>query len=121
MNEPVADEVRSILDGHIVMSRDLAGAGHFPAIDVLSSVSRVMSAVSTKQHRAAASAMRSVLATYNKNKDIIALGAYQSGSDPRIDDAVRRIDNINDYLKQATDESMPQSESVEKLCDMFAN
>jgi type III secretion system H+-transporting two-sector ATPase len=120
MNEPVADEVRSILDGHIVMSRDMAGAGHFPAIDVLSSVSRVMNAVSTKQHRAAASAMRSVLATYNKNKDIIALGAYQPGSDPRIDDAVRRIDSINDYLKQATDESMSQSVSVEKLCAMFA-
>jgi flagellar biosynthesis/type III secretory pathway ATPase len=65
--------------------------------------------------------MRGVLATYNKNKDIIALGAYQAGSDPRIDDAIHRIDNINDYLKQATDESMAQSESVEKLCAMFAN
>jgi type III secretion system H+-transporting two-sector ATPase len=119
MNEPVADEVRSILDGHIIMSRDLAGAGHFPAIDVLGSVSRVMNAVSTKEHRAAASAMRSALATYNKQKDLIALGAYQSGSDPRLDDAIRRIDDMNSFLQQPTDEKMPRAESVEKLCAMF--
>lgn len=120
MNEPVADEVRSILDGHIVLSREMAGAGHFPAIDILSSVSRVMNAVATKQHRAAASALRTVLATYNKNKDLIALGAYQQGSDPRIDDAIRRIDAVNGFLKQPTDERVPQSVSVEKLCGMFA-
>jgi type III secretion system H+-transporting two-sector ATPase len=120
MNEPVADEVRSILDGHIVLSREMAGSGHFPAIDILSSVSRVMNAVSTKQHRAAASAFRGVLATYNKNKDLIALGAYQAGSDPRIDDAIRKIDDIDNYLKQPTDEAMPQQVAVEKLCAMFA-
>lgn len=120
MNEPVADEVRSILDGHIVLSREMAGAGHFPAIDILSSVSRVMNAVATKQHRAAASALRSVLATYNKNKDLIALGAYQQGSDPRIDDAIRRIDAVNNFLKQPTDEAVPQPVSVEKLCGMFS-
>jgi ATP synthase in type III secretion protein N len=119
MNEPVADEVRSILDGHIVLSREMAGAGHFPAIDVLGSVSRVMNAVSTKEHRAAASAMRSVLATYSKQKDLIALGAYQAGSDPRTDDAIRRIDDINRFLQQPTDEKMPRTESVEKLCTMF--
>ena len=119
MNEPVADEVRSILDGHIILSREMAGAGHFPAIDVLGSVSRVMNAVATKEHRKAATAMRSVLATYNKQKDLIALGAYQSGSDPRTDDAVRRIDDINGFLKQPTDEKMPASESVQKLCAMF--
>jgi flagellar protein export ATPase FliI len=119
MNEPVADEVRSILDGHIILSREMAGAGHFPAIDVLGSVSRVMNAISTKEHRAAASAMRSVLATYNKQKDLIALGAYQTGSDPRTDDAIRRIDDINRFLQQPTDEKMPRTDSVEKLCAMF--
>jgi ATP synthase in type III secretion protein N len=119
MNEPVADEVRSILDGHIILSREMAGAGHFPAIDVLGSVSRVMNAVSTKEHRAAASAMRSVLATYNKQKDLITLGAYQAGSDPRTDDAIQRIDDINRFLQQLTDEKMPRTESVEKLCAMF--
>jgi FliI/YscN family ATPase len=119
MNEPVADEVRSILDGHIILSREMAGAGHFPAIDALGSVSRVMNAVSTKEHRAAASAMRSVLATYNKQKDLITLGAYQIGSDPRTDDAIKRIDDINRFLQQPTDEKMPRTESVEKLCAMF--
>lgn len=119
MNEPVADEVRSILDGHIILSREMAGAGHFPAIDVLGSVSRVMTAVATKDHRRAASAMRSVLATHNRQKDLIALGAYQAGSDPRTDDAIRRIDDINRFLQQATDEKMPRAESVEKLCAMF--
>jgi type III secretion system H+-transporting two-sector ATPase len=119
MNEPVADEVRSILDGHIILSRDMAGAGHFPAIDVLGSVSRVMNAVSTKKHRAAASAMRSVLATYSKQKDLITLGAYQAGSDPRTDDAIQRIDDVNRFLQQPTDEKMPRTESIEKLCAMF--
>ena len=119
MNEPVADEVRSILDGHIILSREMAGAGHFPAIDVLGSVSRVMNTVSTKEHRTAASAMRSVLATYNKQKDLITLGAYQAGSDPRTDDAIQRIDDINRFLQQPTDEKMPRTESVEKLCAMF--
>jgi ATP synthase in type III secretion protein N len=119
MNEPVADEVRSILDGHIILSREMAGAGHFPAIDVLGSVSRVMNAVSTKEHRTAASAMRSVLATYNKQKDLITLGAYQAGSDPRTDDAIQRIDDINRFLQQPTDEKMRRTESVEKLCAMF--
>jgi flagellar protein export ATPase FliI len=119
MNEPVADEVRSILDGHIILSRDLAASGHFPAIDVLGSVSRVMTAVSTKEHRTAASAMRGVLATYNSQKDLIALGAYQSGSDPRLDDAIQRIDDINNFLKQPTDEKMSRIQSVERLCEMF--
>jgi flagellar protein export ATPase FliI len=120
MNEPVADEVRSILDGHIILSREMAGAGHFPAIDVLGSVSRVMNAVATKEHRAAASAMRSVLSTYNKQKDLIALGAYQAGSDPRLDDAIRRIDDVNNFLKQPTDEKMPRTEAVDRLCEMFS-
>ena len=119
MNEPVADEVRSILDGHIILSREMAGSGHFPAIDVLGSVSRVMNAVSTKEHRAAASAMRSVLATYNRQRDLIALGAYQAGSDPRTDDAIKRIDEINSFLQQPTDEKMSRAESVERLCAMF--
>lgn len=121
MNEPVADEVRSILDGHIVLSRELAGAGHFPAIDVLGSVSRVMTAVASKEHCAAATAMRGVLATYSRQKDLIVLGAYQAGSDPRTDDAIRRIDDVNSFLKQPTNEKVPREDSVEKLCMMFRN
>jgi FliI/YscN family ATPase len=90
MNEPVADEVRSILDGHIVMSRDLAAQGHYPAINVLESVSRVMSAVADNEHRRAATRMREVLAIYEKQKDLILLGAYQQGADPRVDYAISR-------------------------------
>ncbi len=121
MNEPVADEVRSILDGHIVLSRELAGAGHFPAIDVLGSVSRVMTAVASREHCTAAAAMREVLATYNRQKDLIVLGAYQAGSDPRTDDAIRRIDKVHSFLRQPTNEKVPREDSVEKLCTMFRN
>ena len=119
MNEPVADEVRSILDGHIILSRELAGASHFPAIDVLGSVSRVMTTVASKEHRVAASAMRSVIATYNRQKDLIALGAYQAGSDSSTDDAINRIDLVNSFLKQPTDEKVPREDSIAKLCAMF--
>jgi flagellar protein export ATPase FliI len=119
MNEPVADEVRSILDGHIILSRDLASAGHFPAINVLDSVSRVMSAVSTPEHRSAASKMRKILATYEKQKDLILLGAYQAGSDPLVDDAINRIEAVQSFLRQATDESVSATESITTLLEMF--
>src|SRR5215471_7840740 len=92
MNEPVADEVRSILDGHIILSRDLATQNHYPAIDVLESVSRVMDAVSDAGHRQAAHRMREVLAVYQKQKDLILLGAYQPGADSRLDFAISHID-----------------------------
>lgn len=119
MNEPVADEVRSILDGHIVMSRELAAQGHYPAINVLESVSRVMSAVTSKNHRQAAARMREVLATYEKQKDLIVLGAYQAGSDPRVDYAISKIDLVTSFLKQSTDEDAPASETVDRLMRMF--
>jgi flagellar protein export ATPase FliI len=119
MNEPVADEVRSILDGHIVMSRELAAQGHYPAINVLESVSRVMSAVADKGHRKAAGRMREVLATYEKQRDLILLGAYQAGSDARVDYAIKKIDELTAFLKQATDEKAPASETVDHLKHMF--
>jgi flagellar protein export ATPase FliI len=119
MNEPVADEVRSILDGHIVMSRELAAQGHYPAINVLESVSRVMSAVADKGHLKAAARMREVLATYEKQKDLILLGAYQAGSDVRVDYAIKKIDALTSFLKQATDEKAAASETTERLKQMF--
>jgi flagellar protein export ATPase FliI len=119
MNEPVADEVRSILDGHIVMSRELAAQGHYPAINVLESVSRVMSAVADKGHLKAAARMREVLATYEKQKDLILLGAYQAGSDARVDYAIKKIDALTSFLKQATDEKAAASETSERLKQMF--
>src|SRR5215813_6380778 len=100
MNEPVADEVRSILDGHIILSRRMASAGHYPAIDVSSSVSRVMDSIVDKDHRKSANQLREVLATYEKERDLIVIGAYQKGSDPRVDYAINKIDKVNDFLKQ---------------------
>ncbi len=119
MNEPVADEVRSILDGHIILSRELAARNHYPAINILESASRVMSAVTSKDHRQSAGLLRDALATYRKNEDLILLGAYKSGTDKRVDGAIAKIDEINSFLKQATDDKSNFSGSVEQLNKMF--
>jgi flagellar protein export ATPase FliI len=115
MNEPVADEVRSILDGHIVLSRDLAARNHYPAINVLESVSRVMSAVATPEHRKQAGRLRETLAIYEKNKDLIAIGAYQRGSDPKVDDAMERIEDAEQFLRQSTDEKADFADTLRRL------
>ncbi len=119
MNEPVADEVRSILDGHIVLSRDMAARGHYPAISVLDSVSRVMSAVATKAHRDSATRMRGLLATYEKQKDLILLGAYQRGSDKNVDAAIDNVDRINEFLKQGTHEPSDFQSTVAQLTSRY--
>lgn len=121
MNEPVADETRSILDGHIILSRELAGQSHYPAIDILQSVSRVMSAVVEPAHRQAADRLREVLATYEKNKDLILIGAYEKGSDARVDHAVRMIDRINAYLRQETSSRMAFPETISALKQVLAH
>ncbi len=121
LNEPVADEVRSILDGHFILSREVAARGHYPAIDVLNSISRVMSSVVTREHRLAAANLREVLATYEKNKDLILIGAYQKGSDPRVDHALRMLDRANDFLKQETHVKAPITETTQALEKLFAN
>ena len=100
MNEPIADAVRSILDGHIVLSRAIAAQNHFPAIDILASVSRVMTDVVTKEHREAAQHMRALMAVYREAEDLIHIGAYVKGSSKKIDEAVEKIDAINDFLCQ---------------------
>jgi type III secretion protein N (ATPase) len=104
MTEPVADEVRSILDGHIILSRELAARGHFPAIDVLRSASRVMTAVASPDHLKVAQKMKELIATYEKNRDLILLGAYKRGSDPRVDEALEKYPAIEAFLKQGTHE-----------------
>ena len=119
MNEPVADEVRSILDGHIILSREMAAREHYPAIHVLESVSRVMRAVSSPEHMQAANRMRETLATYEKNRDLILLGAYEVGSDPRVDFAIRKIEEIETFLKQKTSEKTDFSATVEQLRAIF--
>jgi type III secretion system H+-transporting two-sector ATPase len=104
MTEPVADETRSILDGHIVLSRDLSARGHYPAIDVLRSASRVMTAVSDEAHLRAAGRVRELVASYERNRDLIVLGAYKRGGDARADEALDRWPAIEAFLKQGTHE-----------------
>ncbi|MEO9185097.1 MAG: FliI/YscN family ATPase, partial [Kofleriaceae bacterium] len=120
MNEPVADAVRSILDGHIVLSRQLASANHYPAIDVLQSVSRVMPDVVSKEHYAASSALREVLATYREAEDLINIGAYVPGSNPRVDLAISKIENARRFLKQGVYETSTYDDSVAGLTSVTA-
>ena len=115
MNEPIADAVRSILDGHIVLSRNIAAQNHFPAIDVLASVSRVMSAVVPKEHMEANRKLRALMAVYKEAEDLIHIGAYVKGSSPKIDEAVQKIDAINDFLCQGVFEVQSFEETIQRL------
>jgi flagellum-specific ATP synthase len=103
MNEPIADAVRGILDGHVVLSRDLAQRNHYPAIDVLASVSRVAPRITTDASREASGRLREVLATYRRKEDLITIGAYQQGSDLRTDYAIGKVDELNAFLRQPPD------------------
>ena len=116
MNEPIADAVRSILDGHIVLSRSIAAQNHFPAIDVLASVSRVMTDVVTKEHREAAQHLRALMAVYKEAEDLIHIGAYVKGSSKRIDEAIEKIDAINEFLCQGVFE-VTGFEDMKKLLE----
>jgi len=115
MNEPIADAVRSILDGHIVLSRNIAAQNHFPAIDVLASVSRVMSAVVPEEHMAANRKLRALMAVYKEAEDLIHIGAYAKGSSKKIDEAVQKIDAINDFLCQGVFEVQSFEETIKRL------
>jgi len=114
MNEPVADTVRSILDGHIVLSRSLAAKNHYPAVDILRSVSRVMPNIVSEEHLEAANRVREALAIYEEAEDLITIGAYKSGSNPRVDWAISCIDEINNFLRQSVEGSY-SFEETEKL------
>jgi FliI/YscN family ATPase len=116
-NEPISDAVRGILDGHIILSRALAAQNHYPAIDVLGSVSRVMPAITTSEHRSAAALMRKHMATYDKARDLVNIGAYIEGSDPQIDSALRVMPGITRFLQQKTDNVTDYQETLEWLQD----
>ncbi|KAA0257041.1 flagellar protein export ATPase FliI [Deferribacter autotrophicus] len=104
MNDPIADSVRSIIDGHIVLDRNLAAKNHFPAIDVMMSASRLMKEIVDKKHFEAAGRLRDLIATYREAEDLINIGAYVKGSNKKIDEAIAKIDAINNFLKQGIDE-----------------
>ena len=114
-NEPIADTVRGILDGHIVLSRKLANANHFPAIDVSASISRLMVEIVSPKHRELASKLRDILSVYEKNEDLLSIGAYKAGTNPRLDYAVSKIDQINAFLMQGINESFSYGESLREL------
>ena len=118
-NEPITDTARSILDGHIMLDRKLGHKNHYPAIDVLQSISRCMSAIADKDHKVAAGKLKTVLATYNEAEDLINIGAYKSGSNNKIDYAISKIDAVNDFLCQATDEKFTFEESIQLLEGLF--
>ena len=115
MNEPIADAVRSILDGHVTLSREIAVQNHYPAIDILSSISRVMDPITTLKHRENANRFKGTLATYRKSEDLINIGAYVAGSNSEIDYAIGMIGKINSYLKQGIDEYVNFEESLQQL------
>lgn len=118
-NEPIADAVRSILDGHVVLSRKLAAMNHYPAIEVLESISRVMTEVAGSEHRALASRMRDLMAAYREAEDMIQLGAYVAGSSKRVDEAIVRIDRIRAFLRQPVDDRWSLERTVTALREVL--
>jgi flagellum-specific ATP synthase len=115
LNEPVADAVRGILDGHIVLSRQLAARNHYPCIDVLNSNSRLFSEITAQEHRQAAGRVRELLAEYTRHEDLISIGAYQRGASARVDEAIARHDQIISFLRQDRDEAGKIEEAIEQL------
>ncbi len=120
MNEPIADAVRSILDGHIVLSRQLAAQNHYPCIDVLNSASRLFNVVTEPEHRAHAGKIRELIAAYEKAEDMINIGAYQMGSNRTIDLAIARHDEIDMFLRQPREEVAPFDDSIERMMQIKA-
>lgn len=118
-NEPITDTARGILDGHIILSRRLGHKNHYPAIDILQSISRVMSSIASRDHKKAAGKLKNVLATYNEAEDLINIGAYKSGSNKNIDYAISKIDEVNEFLMQGVDERFDFDDIIDKLEKIF--
>jgi len=119
-NDPVADAARAILDGHVVLSRELAEAGHYPAIDVEASISRAMTEITDTEHREAARRFRELYSLYRRNRDLISVGAYERGNDPRLDEAVDAHPRLLAFLRQAQEERVGFAESVRALRELLA-
>ena len=119
INDPIGDAVRSIIDGHIMLNRNLAAKNHYPAIDILNSTSRLMKEIVTKEHDLLAGKLRDLLATYKQNEDLINIGAYKKGSNRKIDEAINKIDVINEFLKQEKGEKVGFEESLQLLKKLF--
>jgi len=121
MQEPVADAVRSILDGHCVLSRALAHKSHYPAIDVLESISRLATEITTPEVQASAAALRETLAAYRAKEDLITIGAYTAGGDPAVDYAIAKLPQIDAFLRQRADESSAAADTDDALMRLMAD
>ena len=120
MNEPIADAVRGILDGHLVLTRALATANHFPAIDVLESVSRLVRDITTPEEQQLTGAARDLLAVYRDNEDLVNIGAYVRGANPRLDLAISRREALTHFLRQQVDDRTPRKESLDRLASILS-
>ncbi len=118
-NEPITDTARGVLDGHIILSRALGAKGHYPAIDVLQSISRCMSSIVSKEQKKLAARLKTIMATYNESEDLINIGAYKAGANKNIDYAIEKIDAVNAFLTQDTDAKYSFEETVEELKSIF--
>jgi flagellar biosynthesis/type III secretory pathway ATPase len=114
-NEPICDAVRGILDGHIILSRELGASGHYPAIDILHSVSRLASQISTPDQKKSAQKIREALASYQRAEDLINLGAYASGSNPTLDSAIHARPDLLNFLRQDSNAKAPMNETLERM------
>jgi flagellum-specific ATP synthase len=114
-NEPICDAVRSILDGHIILSRDLGAAGHYPAIDILQSVSRLASQISTPDQKTAARKIREAMSSYQRSEDLINLGAYVAGSNSKLDTAIRVRENLESFLKQDSERKSTREDTLQLM------
>jgi flagellum-specific ATP synthase len=115
VNEPISDTVRGIIDGHIVLSRKIAMRNHYPAIDVLGSVSRLMNDITEKEQIEAAGRMRNLMSVYDANYDLVNIGAYKSGTNKALDEAISKMDKVNEFLQQNIYDKIPYDESVEMM------
>lgn len=120
-NEPIADTVRGIIDGHIILSRKIAAQNHYPAIDILQSVSRLMSEIASPEQKEAAGQLRNLLSLYTNNQDLISIGAYKHGTNPALDEAIRKIDRINEFLMQRVDDAYSFDDTVRLLIQAVSN
>lgn len=120
INDPVVDTVRGIVDGHVFLSRKVAEMNHYPAIDILGSISRLFPEITTEQHQEAAAKMRKILALYRENKDLIDVGMYQPGSNPRLDTAIDMMPRVNAFLQQRTADSVDMHSTIDNLLSMMA-
>ena len=119
ITDPIVDIVRGIVDGHIFLSRKVAEQNHYPAIDTLGSISRLFTAITDKEHQQAASKMRKILALYRENKDLIDVGMYQAGSNPKLDIAIEMVPKVNAFLQQRTSDSVTMDGTISQLVEMM--